>query len=40
VLFAGPGDAVLDDLRRIELDRLTPLDALALLAEIQKRLKE
>jgi DNA mismatch repair protein MutS len=39
-LFAGREDAVLDDLRRIELDRLTPLDALALLAEIQKRLKE
>jgi DNA mismatch repair protein MutS len=39
-LFAGPEDAVLDDLRRLELDRLTPLEALALLAEIQRRLKE
>jgi len=37
-LFSGPGEAVLDDLRRVDVDGLTPLDALALLAEIQKRL--
>jgi DNA mismatch repair protein MutS len=38
-LFVRPDDAVLDDLRRVDLDALTPLAALALLAEVQKRLK-
>ena len=38
-LFSGREDAVLEDLRRADLDRMTPLDALALLAEIKKRLE-
>jgi DNA mismatch repair protein MutS len=38
-LFTGADDAVLDDLRRLELDAMTPLEAMALLAEIQRRLK-
>jgi len=37
-LFAGQDEAVLDDLRRVDVDTLTPLDALALLAEVKKRL--
>jgi DNA mismatch repair protein MutS len=37
-LFSGQDDAVLDDLRRADPDRLTPLEALALLAELRKRL--
>jgi DNA mismatch repair protein MutS len=37
-LFADRDDAVLDELRRSDLDRLTPLDALALLAELKRRL--
>jgi DNA mismatch repair protein MutS len=37
-LFSAGDDAVLDELRRTDLDSLTPLAALALLAEIQKRL--
>ncbi len=39
-LFAGRDDAVLDDLRRVDPDRLTPLEALALLAELRKRLDD
>jgi DNA mismatch repair protein MutS len=39
-LFAPTEDGVLDDLRRLDLDTLTPLAALALLAEVQRRLKE
>jgi DNA mismatch repair protein MutS len=39
-LFAPAEDGVLDDLRRLDLDTLTPLAALALLAEVQRRLKE
>jgi DNA mismatch repair protein MutS len=38
-LFSPAGDAVLDDLRRVDLNAMTPLDAMALLAEVQKRLK-
>ncbi len=38
-LFTGRDDAVLDDLRRVDVNGLTPLDALALLVEIQKRLR-
>jgi DNA mismatch repair protein MutS len=38
-LFSGADDAVLDEIRKIDLDALTPLSALALLAEIQKRLR-
>jgi DNA mismatch repair protein MutS len=37
-LFSGADDGVLDELRKLELDALTPLQALALLAELQKRL--
>ena len=37
-LFSGADDQVLEDLRRMDLNAVTPLDALALLAEIQKRL--
>jgi DNA mismatch repair protein MutS len=37
-LFSGPDDAVLDELRRADTDRLTPLEALALLAELRRRL--
>ncbi len=37
-LFAGPEDGVLSDLRRVDTDRLTPLEALGLLSELKKRL--
>ena len=37
-LFAGREDAVLDELRRLNPDELTPIQALALLAEIKRRL--
>ena len=37
-LFAGQDEGVLEDLRRADTDRLTPLEALALLAELRKRL--
>jgi DNA mismatch repair protein MutS len=37
-LFSGADEAVLDDLRRADLDHLTPMQALALLAELKKRL--
>src|SRR5581483_7449811 len=37
-LFAGQDEGVLDDLRRTEVDHLTPLAALALIAELKKRL--
>jgi len=37
-LFSGQDDAVLEELRRAEPDQLTPLQALALLAELRKRL--
>jgi len=37
-LFSGQDEAALEDLRRADLDRITPLEALALLAEIKKRL--
>jgi DNA mismatch repair protein MutS len=36
-LFSGEEEAVLEELRRLEVDRLTPLQAIALLAELQKR---
>ncbi|MFN8093049.1 MAG: DNA mismatch repair protein MutS [Vicinamibacteria bacterium] len=36
-LFSGQDDAVLDELRRSDPDRLTPLEALALLAELRRR---
>jgi len=39
-LFAGAEDAVLDDLRRLDLDATAPMDALRLLVEIQKRLRQ
>jgi DNA mismatch repair protein MutS len=37
-LFAGEDEAVLDELRRADPDQLTPIQALALLAELKKRL--
>jgi DNA mismatch repair protein MutS len=37
-LFAGEDEAVLDELRRADPDQLTPIQALALLAELRKRL--
>jgi DNA mismatch repair protein MutS len=37
-LFSGPDQAVLAELRRVDVDGLTPLQALALLAEIKRRL--
>ena len=37
-LFAGQDEGVLDDLRRADPDQLTPIQALALLAELKKRL--
>jgi DNA mismatch repair protein MutS len=37
-LFAGQDDAVLDELRRSDPDRMTPIEALALLAELRRRL--
>ena len=37
-LFSGQDEAVLDDLRRADPDQLTPIQALALLAELKKRL--
>jgi DNA mismatch repair protein MutS len=37
-LFAGRDEGVLDDLRRAKPDEMTPLQALALLAELKKRL--
>jgi DNA mismatch repair protein MutS len=37
-LFSGADEAALEELRRADLNSLTPLQALALLAEIKKRL--
>jgi DNA mismatch repair protein MutS len=37
-LFAAPDEGVLDDLRRADPDNLTPVQALALLAELRRRL--
>ncbi|HSB60389.1 MAG TPA: DNA mismatch repair protein MutS, partial [Vicinamibacteria bacterium] len=37
-LFASEHEAVLDELRRADPDQLTPIQALALLAELKKRL--
>ncbi len=37
-LFSGQDEAVLAELRRVDTDGLTPLQALALLAELRKRL--
>lgn len=39
-LFASQDDGVLDDLRKVDPDRLTPLDALTLLAELRRRLRD
>jgi DNA mismatch repair protein MutS len=38
-LFGGPEEGVLADLRGLDVNGLTPLGALSLLAEIQKRLR-
>ena len=37
-LFAAPDEGVLDDLRKADPDHLTPVQALALLAELKRRL--
>jgi DNA mismatch repair protein MutS len=37
-LFSGQDEAVLDELRRVDPERVTPLQALALLAELRRRL--
>jgi DNA mismatch repair protein MutS len=37
-LFSGEEEAVVEELRRLDVNHLTPLEALALLAEIQRRL--
>jgi DNA mismatch repair protein MutS len=37
-LFSARDEAVMEDLRRADLDHLTPLQALALLAELKQRL--
>jgi DNA mismatch repair protein MutS len=37
-LFTAPDEAVLEDLRRADPDHLTPVQALALLAELKRRL--
>jgi DNA mismatch repair protein MutS len=37
-LFSGQDEAVIDELRRADPDQLTPLQALALVAELRKRL--
>jgi len=38
-LFGGRHEAVVEELRRLDLERTTPLDALALLAELKRRLE-
>jgi DNA mismatch repair protein MutS len=38
-LFSGADEAILDELRRVEPDGLTPLQALSFLAELKKRLR-
>jgi DNA mismatch repair protein MutS len=37
-LFSGGDEAALDELRRADVDHLTPMQALALLAELKRRL--
>jgi DNA mismatch repair protein MutS len=37
-LFMSPADGVIDELRALAVDHLTPVQALTLLAELQKRL--
>jgi DNA mismatch repair protein MutS len=37
-LFSGQDEAVLDDLRRVDVNGMTPVEALTFLAEIKKRL--
>ena len=39
-LFSGEDEAVLAEIRRLDIDGLTPLEALALLAELRKRLSQ
>jgi len=39
-LFSGRDEAVLAELRRVDPDRLTPLEALALMAELRRRLSD
>ena len=37
-LFSGEDEAALEELRRADVDHLTPMQALALLAELKRRL--
>jgi len=39
-LFGGEHEALVEELRRLDLERTTPLDALALLAELKRRLEK
>jgi DNA mismatch repair protein MutS len=38
-LFAGEEEQVVEDLKRVDVDQLTPLQALSLLAELKRRLR-
>jgi DNA mismatch repair protein MutS len=38
-LFSGQDEALLDELRRLDVDRMTPLEAIALLAQVKRRLE-
>jgi DNA mismatch repair protein MutS len=38
-LFSGEEEAIVDELRRVDVNGLTPIEALGLLAEIKKRLR-
>jgi DNA mismatch repair protein MutS len=37
-LFASADDGIIDDLKKLDVDHLTPMAALSLLAELKKRL--
>jgi hypothetical protein len=39
-LFRAPVDEISDRLRRLDVDGLTPIEALALLAELQEKVNE
>ncbi len=39
-LFSGPGEGVLAELRAVDTEALTPLQALALLDELKRRLAD
>ncbi len=39
-LFAGASDPIVEEIRRLDLNAMTPLDALGKLAEMQRRVRE